>query len=103
MRRFWFAALAFSVLMGALVLGSSAESVSVRGDYVEVRTASVFAGACHYNGEITTTGRDALMAWNVTSGKWSGVDLAGVRAVAIVTSEVNLSDLDTPRRSGGNI
>src|SRR5438445_2265553 len=99
MRRFWFAALAFSGLMVALVLGSSAESVSVRGDYVEVRTASVFAGACHYNGEITTTGRDALMAWNVTSGKWNGVDLAGVRAVAIVTSEVNLSDLDTPRRS----
>lgn len=99
MRRFWFAALAFSVLMGALVLGSSAESVSVRGDYVEVRTASVFAGACHYNGEVTTTGRDALMAWNVTSGKWDGVDLGGVRAVAIVTSEVNLSDSDAPRRS----
>src|SRR5437870_4114704 len=99
MRRFWFAALAFSVLMGALVLGSSAESVSVRGDYVEVRTASVFAGACHYNGEVTTTGRDALMAWNVTAGKWNGVDLAGVRALAIVTSEVNLSDNDASRRS----
>src|SRR6266700_6502502 len=92
MRRFWFAALAFSVLMGALVLGSRAESVSVRGDYVEVRTASVFAGACHYNGEVTTTGRDALMAWNVTSGTWNGVDLAGVRALAIVTSDANLSD-----------
>src|SRR6266581_9812487 len=99
MRRFWFAALAFSVLMGALVLGSRAESVSVRGDYVEVRTASVFAGACHYNGEVTTTGRDALMAWNVTEGKWNGIDLAGVRAVAIVTSEVNLSDNDGSRRS----
>ena len=99
MRRFWFAALAFSVLLAALVLGSSAESVSIRGDYVEVRTASVFAGACHYNGEITTTGRDALMAWNVTSGKWDGVDLGGVRAVAIISSEVNLSDTDAPRRS----
>jgi len=99
MRRFLFAALAVLVLLGALVLGSSAGTMSVRGDYVEVRTASVFAGACHYNGEVTTTGRDALMAWNVTSGKWNGVDLAGVRAVAIVTSEVNLSDIDAPRRS----
>jgi len=99
MRRFWFGILAISFLLGILVLGSSAENVSVRGDYVEVRTASVFAGACHFNGEVTTTGRDALMAWNVTSGKWNGVDLAGVRAVAIVTSEVNLGDNDAAHRS----
>src|SRR5713226_3280532 len=99
MRRFWFAALAVFGLMGALVFGSSAESVSVRGDYVEVRTASVFAGACHYNGEVTTTGRDALMAWDVTSGKWNEVDLAGVRAVAIVSADANLSDNSAARRS----
>ena len=98
MRRFWFAVTAVLVLMSAIVFGSSAENVSIRGDYVEVRTASVFAGACHYNGEVTTTGRDALMAWNVTAGKWNGVDLAGVRAVVIVTSEVNLSDNDASRR-----
>src|SRR5437870_6775316 len=99
MRRFWFAALAFSVLMGALVLGSSAESVSVRGDYVEVRTASVFAGACHYNGEVTTTGRDALMAWNVTSGSWDGVDLTGTRAIAVVSADDNLSNAQAARHS----
>ena len=99
MQRFWFAVTAVLVLMSAIVFGSSAENVSIRGDYVEVRTASVFAGACHYNGEVTTTGRDALMAWNVTAGNWNGVDLAGVRAVAIVTAEVNLSDNDASRRS----
>ena len=98
MRRFYLVILAVSVLMGALVFGSRAESVSIKGDYVEVRTASVFAGACHYNGEVTTTGRDALMAWNVTSGTWNGVDLAGVRALAIVTSDANLSD-NAVRRS----
>src|SRR5713226_10694247 len=87
------------VCVGAVALTSQAENTSVNGDYVEVRTASVFAGACHYNGEVTTTGRDAMMAWNVTSGKWNGVDLTGVRAVAIVTSEVNLSDRDAARRS----
>ena len=99
MRRFWFAVTAVLMLMSAIVFGSSAENVSIRGDYVEVRTASVFAGACHYNGEVTTTGRDALMAWNITAGKWNGVDLAGVRAVAIVTSEGNLSDNGASRRS----
>ncbi len=71
----------------------------MQGDYVEVRTASVFAGACHYNGEVTTTGRDALMAWKVTSGQWRGVDLADVRAVAIVSAEANLSDNGAGRRS----
>src|SRR6266702_5568878 len=99
MRRFWFAALAFSVLMGALVLGSRAESVSVKGDYVEVRTASVFAGACHYNGEVTTTGRDTMMAWNVASGKWNGVDLTGMRVIAVVSADDNLSNAEAGRRS----
>ena len=92
MRRVLFAAAIMAVTICALVFSSQAENISLRGDYVEVRTASVFAGACHYNGEVVTTGRDAMMAWNVTSGKWQGVDLSGVRAVAIVTSEANLSD-----------
>ncbi len=102
MRRFWLLALTIAVLTvgsGALVLNSSAESASLKGDYVEARTASVFAGACHYNGEVTTTGRDALMAWNVTSGQWRGVDLTGVRVMAIVSADANLSDNSAARRS----
>jgi hypothetical protein len=99
MRKLLFAAVAMIVVVSALVFSSRAENVSLRGDYVEVRTASVFAGACHYNGEVTTTGRDAMMAWNVTSGKWQGVDLTGVRAVAIVSSDANLSDNGAARRS----
>jgi len=78
---------------------SRAETEAVKGEYVEVRTASVFAGACHYNGELTTSGRDALMAWNVKSGKWEGVDLAGVRAVAIVSAAENLADNNAQRQS----
>ena len=92
MQRVLFAAAVLVVAICALVFSSHAENVSLRGEYVEVRTASVFAGACHYNGEVVTTGRDAVMAWNVTSGKWQGVDLAGVRAMAIITSDENLSD-----------
>src|SRR3989475_5349023 len=102
MRRFWLLASAITVLTvssGALVFNSKAESASLKGDYVEARTASVFAGACHYNGEVTTTGRDALMAWNVTSGQWRGVDLTGVRIMAIVTADANLSDNSAARRS----
>ena len=99
MRKLLFAALAMIVVVSALVFNSRAENISLRGDYVEVRTASVFAGACHYNGEVTTTGRDAMMAWNVTSGKWQGVDLTGVRALAIVSADANLSDNNVARQS----
>jgi hypothetical protein len=91
--------LAMILAVSALVFVSKAENVSVRGEYVEVRTASVFAGACHYNGEVVTTGRDALMAWNVTSGKWQNVDLSGVRALAIVSSAANLSEQNAARQS----
>lgn len=99
MRKNSLVALLILVVLSALALSSQAESARVRGDYVEVRTASVFAGACHYNGELTTTGRDALMAWNVTSGQWRKVDLTGVRVVAIVSADANLSDDNAVRRS----
>ena len=99
MRKRLFAALAMIVAVSALVFSSRAENVSLRGDYVEVRTASVFAGACHFNGEVVTTGRDALMAWNVTSGKWQDVDLTGVRVMAIVSADENLAEGNAARRS----
>ncbi len=102
MRKLWFIPMLLAVLAvfsSAITITSKGESSAIHGDYVEVRTASVFAGACHYNGEVTTTGRDALMAWNVKSGSWRGVDLAGVSVVAIVTADANLSDSDAARRA----
>src|SRR5258708_20218201 len=99
MSRFWIAILFGLVGVGAVGLNSQAESTSVKGDYVEAPTASVFAGACHYNGEVTTTGREALMVWNVTSGKWKGVDLAGVRAIASGSADDNLSNEQAGRRA----
>src|SRR6185295_18170279 len=108
MRKVLFIISAAVVAVSGVVFSSSAENVSLRGDYVEVRTASVFDGACHYNGEVTTTGREAMMAWNVTSGKWQGIDLAGVRVIAIVSSDANLGEksarqseilIDSPSRA----
>ena len=99
MKRFWIVAAGLIVCLAALAFTSQAEQTSVQGDYVEVRTASVFAGACHFNGEVVTTGRDALMAWHVTSGSWNATDLTGVRAIAIVNSEENLGNVEAARRS----
>jgi hypothetical protein len=81
-----------------LACGSTAMA-AVKGDYVEVRTASVFAGPCHYNGELVTTGRDAMMAWNVAEGSFDNVNLAGVKAVAVVSATENLSDANAARKS----
>ena len=87
-------------LVAGLLHGATSPSLStpIKGDYVEARTASVFAGACHYNGEVMITGRDAVMAWNVTSGCFNGIDLTGVRAMAAVSSDANLADESTPAR-----
>ena len=91
--------LAMLALGGGALSVSRAEANRLEGEYVEARTASVFAGACHYNGELTTAGREALMAWSVQEGSWGGVDLAGLRAVAVVGSEANLTDSAAARRS----
>jgi len=74
-------------------------TTKIVGDYVEARTASVFAGACHYNGEVVTTGRDAILAWKIVSGSWKGTDLAGVSAMAAISSGDNLKDDAASRQS----
>src|SRR5918997_2889835 len=84
--------LALALTCGAALGSSRAEADGVRGVYVEARTASVFAGACHYNGELTTAGREAVLAWSVKEGSWGGVELAGVRAVAGVGPQAKPGD-----------
>ena len=68
----------------------SANRTTVTGTYVEARTAEVFAGACVVNGEVGTTGREALLAWKVDRGRFSGVSLDGLAVVAAVAADVNL-------------
>jgi hypothetical protein len=79
--------------------GVNHTSTNIVGDYVEARTASVFAGACHYNGELVTTGHDAVMAWKIGSGSWKGTDLSGVCAMGAVSSEDNLKNDAATRQS----
>ncbi len=67
-------------------------STSVHGDYVEARSAAVFAGACHVNGEYDLTGRQALLAFSIDGGSHDGVDLTGVEVVVSVSSNANLAE-----------
>jgi len=83
-----FAASAFAATFNAVKPQASAK---ISGDYVEARSASVFCGPCHYNGELVTQGHDAVMAWKFDGGAYKGVSLKGVKAVAVVTCDENLS------------
>src|SRR5690349_24322846 len=99
MKRFSIIVAVLLTCAAAIVFTSRAENTSIKGDYVEVRTASVFAGACHFNGEVVTAGREAIMAWSFASGSWNGTNLAGLRAIAVVNSDENLSNQGAARRS----
>lgn len=72
---------------------------ALHGRYLEARSASVFAGACHYGSEFSTQGREALLAWHFDGGEVGGVPLAGVTVVAIVAGPGNLDIAGMPRRS----
>jgi hypothetical protein len=88
------AGIAAAALGGAL----AAQAATPTGEYVEARSASVFAGACHYSGQYVSGGRDAISAWHFTGGDWHGVSLAGLSAVAVIRADDNLG-IPTSQRS----
>ena len=85
-----------SIILTLLLQVNSPNSPT--GNYLEARTASVFAGACHYNGEYQTTGHDAVMAWSIEHGSWKNIDLSNVRVAAAVSSDTNLAETSAPHR-----
>lgn len=99
MKSFTFLSLLSLAAIAAGPSGSKPLAVGpVHGEYVEARTASVFAGPCHYNAELMTTGRDAVLAWEVTGGSFKGVDLTGMRVMAAVSSSDSLGNTAAGRR-----
>jgi hypothetical protein len=62
----------------------------ITGEYVEARTAEVFAGGCIMNSEAETMGRQAVLAWRITSGALDGVTLDGLTVLAVVAGDRNL-------------
>jgi hypothetical protein len=81
-------------LAAAILISTSAavagERGTITGEYVEARTAEVFAGGCIMNSEAETMGRQAVMAWRVTTGTYKGVSLDGLTVVAVVAGDRNL-------------
>jgi hypothetical protein len=77
-------------LSGLMLAPLAARPATVTGEYVEARTAEVFAGACVMNGEAATTGREALLAWRADHGQIDGVPVDGLAVVAAITADTNL-------------
>lgn len=75
-----------------LVWPALAADRQIAGDYVEARTAAVYAGACFTNSEMGLTGGEAILAWKVREGSWQGVDLSGLSVVAVLKARATLGD-----------
>lgn len=69
---------------------TSGAPAPVVGDYVEARTAEVFAGGCIMNSEAETMGKEAVLAWRIARGSYQGVALDGLAVVAAVAADRNL-------------
>ena len=62
----------------------------LRGTYVEARTCQVYTGPCFANGEVGSTGKDAILAWQFSSGQVGGVELAGLRVALVLKTDNTL-------------
>ena len=90
-----------AAVAAAIALSTDPDSLGApRGSYVEARSATVFAGACHIQSELDTRGREAVLAWRFEGGAEGDVDLAGLALVVAVEGDANLgTDPEAARRS----
>ena len=77
-------------VIALLLSATPAWAGAVVGQYVEARTAEVFAGGCIMSSEAETIGRQAVMAWRIDAGVHHGQVLDGLRVVAAVSGDRNL-------------
>ncbi len=93
----WYKVLALLALVAMAVPAAAADSVT--GTYMESRTCQVYTGPCFANAETALAGREALMAWNIETGKHNNVDLAGLSVVVAVRGNDTLAyqGVDDPK------
>ncbi len=85
-------AAAMLAVLPTLAEAGQGASAAISGDYAEFRNADVYTGPCFANSEMNLTGDDAVLAWHVRDGSWSGVSIAGLSVVAVVRASGTLGD-----------
>lgn len=84
-----------ALLGGLLALSTSlAGAATIKGEYIEARTADVYTGPCFSNAEVFITGHQAVLAWSIREGSWDGVDLAGLTVAAAIRGNTTFSEDD---------
>lgn len=79
-------------ILGALAAAACASPAQIiEGEYIEERSNHVYGCYCEWSGESVTGGTEAVLAWRFTRGEFEGVNLAGVRAGAVIRGEATLS------------
>ena len=87
--------LVFSVcLAGSLMAAGLQNRTSVRGEYIEARTADVYTGPCFANSEVDLVGNLAVFGWHITSGEFQGVKLDGLSVVGVVKANSTLGNVN---------
>jgi Protein of unknown function (DUF1326) len=81
----------FAVLLAVVALTvPAAAAESLTGTYLETRTCQVYTGPCFANAEMAIGGKEAVMAWNIETGKQNDVDLAGLSVVMVLSGNETL-------------
>ena len=87
------------VLVSSLAVGSvfaaSLPTNSVRGEYIEARTADVYTGPCFANSEVDLVGNLAVFGWRIDKGTYDGVSLDGLSVVGVVRASNTLGNVST--------
>ena len=68
---------------------------SIRGNYIEARTADVYTGPCFAMSEINLTGDLGIFGWQVEKGSFDGVRLDGLSVVGVLHASATLGDPTT--------
>src|SRR5262249_1089727 len=80
-------------LVAGLGIAGRAPHPAISGDYVEIRSCDVYTGPCFANAEMTLGGLCAILALAIRQGACDGVELAGLKAVAVVQARGTLGDV----------
>src|SRR4029450_5430985 len=83
----------FSLAACTLFGAGLQNQTSMRGDYVEARTADVFTGPCFANSEVDLVGNLAVFGWRVNKGVFQGVNLDGLGVIGVVKASNTLGNI----------
>ncbi len=83
------------VCSAALLSAAGLPKNSVRGEYIEARTADVYTGPCFAMSEVNLTGDLAVMGWHIDQGSFDGVKLDGLSVMSVIHASATLGDVMT--------